>query len=100
MADPSSITTTSPTHGRTSGFKTLRAVFRSKKKDVKMIQFEYLPLAGSGEPTVDSSGLDYRDVLEESCMSTFRPVVGEIVPLERGADVFKQRQGGVVRLIN
>lgn len=62
--------------------------------------FEYLPPTASGEPTVDSSGMDCRDVLEEACMSTFRPVVNCVVPLEKGAEVFKTMSGGVVRLVN
>jgi len=33
-------------------------------------------------------------------MSTFRPVVNCVVPLEKGAEVFKTMSGGVVRLVN
>lgn len=93
---------------RPSGIKTLRTVFGSKRKDSKFIAFEYVSPIGSGEPEIDASGMDCRDVMEEPCMASFRPVLeGEnaVVPFERGADVFK-RQGWdecgvrVVRIIN
>ncbi|OXG41780.1 hypothetical protein C359_03196 [Cryptococcus neoformans Bt120] len=93
---------------RPSGIKTLRTVFGSKRKDSKFISFEYVSPIGSGEPEIDASGMDCRDVMEEPCMATFRPVLeGEsaVVPFERGAEVFK-RQGWdecgvrVVRIIN
>ena len=102
LVDPSTISTTVlPTHSRSSGFKTLRAAFGSKKKETKTINFEYLSPTGSGEPAVDSSGVDCRDVLEEACMSTFRPVVSCIRPLEKGGEVFKSLSGGgVVRIVN
>lgn len=79
--------------------KTLKAAFGSRKKDDKRIDFEYIPPTGSGEPAVDSSGVDCRDVLEESCMASFVPVVRTVVPFEKGAEVFKVN-GGVVRVIN
>jgi len=59
----------------------------------------YVPAPGTGEPTVDSSGLDPRDVMEEEGMDGLAPVVGKIVPFERGAEVFTGH-GGVVRIIN
>jgi hypothetical protein len=101
LVDPSSINTSaSPTHSRSSGFKTFKAAFGSRKKDEKRINFEYVPPTGSGEPAVDSSGVDCRDVLEESCMSTFVPVTPTVVPLEKGVEVFRLKSGGVVRIIN
>jgi NADPH:quinone reductase-like Zn-dependent oxidoreductase len=62
-------------------------------------------LAGTGEPNVDSSGLDCRDVLEEPAMEYLVPVVGRVVPFERGAELFVAPRepgtvGGVVRIIN
>jgi hypothetical protein len=94
----------------TSGFKSLRAAFSSKRKDSKFISFEYTPPAGSGEPEVDSSGMDCRDVLEDVGIVDYSPVVRgrgkeRIVPLERGAEVFREIPGmedigGIVRLIN
>ncbi|KJE06032.1 hypothetical protein I311_00168 [Cryptococcus gattii NT-10] len=99
-----------PSHmaSRPSGIKTLKTVFGSKRKDSKFIVFEYVSPIGSGEPEIDASGMDYRDVMEEPCMAFFKPVLqGEhaVVPFERGAQVFK-RQGWdecgvrVVRIIN
>jgi hypothetical protein len=93
-----------------SGFKSLRAAFGSKRKDSKHISFEYLAPAGSGEPEVDASGMDVRDVLEEMSMGDYVPVLRgrgreKVVPFERGADVFRELPGmegigGVVRLVN
>ncbi|WWD17310.1 hypothetical protein CI109_101750 [Kwoniella shandongensis] len=110
-------TVTSPPPGltsRPSGLKTLRAAFGSKRKESKFISFEYLPPVASGEPEVDSSGMDYRDVMEEPCMAIFRPMVDSVVPFEKGAEAFKRAGKGsyetgegsvegkisVVRLIN
>lgn len=76
-----------------SGFKSLRAAFGSKRQNSKSIIYEYLSPAGSGEPEVDSSGEDYRDVLEEPCMSTFRPVVSRLLPFEKGSDAFRGDSG-------
>lgn len=73
-----------------SGLKTLRAAFQSKRKDSKYIAFQYLPPAGSGEPELDASGLDLRDLLEEPCMSTFRPIVGDVWNFERGMEAFRR----------
>ena len=58
-----------------------------------------MPPAGTGEPEVDASGEDCRDVLEQASVKSFRPVVGDIVPFERGAGVFTP-YGGVVRMVN
>ncbi|OCF42889.1 hypothetical protein I317_03240 [Kwoniella heveanensis CBS 569] len=115
---------------RPSGLKTLRAAFTSsKRKESKFIAFEYLPPSGTGEPEVDTSGMDCRDVMEEPCMAIFKPHLpdnalpskpGEaamgagyggqqqrqemksVVHFERGADVFKKDWRGyrVVRVIN
>lgn len=99
-----------PSHmaSRPSGIKTLKTVFGSKRKDSKFIVFEYVSPIGSGEPEIDASGMDYRDVMEEPCMAIFKPVLeGEnaVVPFERGADVFKRQRWDecgvrVVRIIN
>lgn len=83
-----------------SGLKTLRAAFSSRRKTSKFIAFQHLPPAGSGEPEVDSSGMDCRDVLEDPGMAKFRPVVRETVPFERGAEAFREPEETVVRLIN
>ncbi|WVQ99409.1 hypothetical protein IAU59_006542 [Kwoniella sp. CBS 9459] len=113
---------------RPSGIKTLRAAFTSKRKESKFIVFEYLAPSGTGEPEVDSSGMDCRDVMEEPCMAIFKPHLPEnallsdqggmyggpqqhqqqqqevksVVHFERGAEVFKRNWRGyrVVRVIN
>ncbi|ORX36688.1 hypothetical protein BD324DRAFT_626824 [Kockovaella imperatae] len=93
----------SPIHNRTSGFKALRMAFANKRKDSKFISFEYLAPAGTGEPEVDASGMDCRDVLEDTAMVGFRPVVRDVFPLERGPEAFKPVKGphvSVVRLVN
>ncbi|KAK8864394.1 hypothetical protein IAR55_001642 [Kwoniella newhampshirensis] len=93
---PESTSFTSPPPGltsRPSGMKTLRAAFGSRRKESKFISFEYLPPVASGEPEVDSSGMDYRDVMEEPCMAIFRPVVDVVIPFEKGAEAFG-RGGG------
>lgn len=88
-------------NSRPSGFKNLRAAFASRRKESKYIAFECVAPAGSGEPEVDASGLDYRDVLEEPCISTFKPVVKNVWPLEKGMEAFRGRLGvSVVRLVN
>jgi hypothetical protein len=94
----------------TSGFRSLRAAFASKRKDSKNISFEYVPPAGSGEPEVDGSGMDCRDVLEEIVLADLCPVMRgkgkeRVVPFERGMEVFREipgigEVGGVVRLVN
>nr|ODN88342.1 hypothetical protein L203_02955 [Cryptococcus depauperatus CBS 7841] len=93
---------------RSSGIKTLRLVFSFKRKDLKQIVFEYISPTASGESEVDIAGMDCRDVMEESCMSIFRPVLDaeqDVVPFEKGQEAFKSqgwREGGtkVVRIIN
>lgn len=88
---------------KASGFKSLRMAFSNKRKDSKFINFVYLPPAGSGEPEVDTSGVDIRDTLEEATMDAFRPMVGQVLPFERGAEAFRWTKGqipAVVRLIN
>jgi hypothetical protein len=89
---------------RTSGFKTLKMAFKSKKKDAKHVNFEYIPPTGSGEPAVDSSGVDYRDVMEEECMNHFRPVLDHpAIFFEKARDAFVGggREGSkVVRIVN
>ncbi|ORY34019.1 hypothetical protein BCR39DRAFT_518148 [Naematelia encephala] len=96
---------------KASGLRTLRAAFSSSKRKAassKSISFEYLAPAGTGEPEVDSSGADCRDILEEPGLESLRPVVeGGVIVFERGAEAFGgQGQAGrlfearVVRLIN
>lgn len=88
-------------HSRPSGIRNLRAAFSSRRKESKYIAFEYLSPTGSGEPGVDASGVDCRDALEEPCISTFRPVVKNIWPLEKGMEAFRGRMGvSVIRLVN
>jgi NADPH:quinone reductase-like Zn-dependent oxidoreductase len=84
-----------------SGLKAFRAAFQSKRQTTKAISFEYLPPAGSGEPEVDGSGMDIRDVLEEPAIVAFRPVVSKTLPLEKGAEAFMGvPEGVVVRIIH
>ena len=100
--DPS-MPSNQPLHPRSGGFKALRAAFGSKKKDARNVSFEYLSPGGTGEPEVDSSGMDCRDVLEEAAMVSFRPVVKDVFPLELGAEAFKPVKGphvSIVRLAN
>ncbi|WWC61871.1 uncharacterized protein I303_104456 [Kwoniella dejecticola CBS 10117] len=118
-------------HSRPSGLKSLKAAFgssRSKQKDYKNINVEYLPAVGTGEPEVDSSGMDYRDIMEEPCMAIFRPHLPDsasikhnsslysgtdlnhndknqaktIVHFEKGHEIFKRDWEGVrvIRVIN
>ena len=88
-------------HRSTSGIKSLRAAFSSRRKDSKFVSFEYLPPTGCGEPEVDSSGVDCRDILEGPIMSAFRPVVEAVLPLEKGMEAFRGQHGvTVVRLVN
>jgi hypothetical protein len=82
-----------------SGLQTLRAVFTSRRKGSKFISFHHLVPAGSGEPEVDSSGMDCRDVLEEACMAVFRPVVRTAWPFEKGMEAFRSTGEAVIRLI-
>lgn len=50
---------------------------------------------------MDSSGMDIRDVLEETSIVDFRPVVTKTVPLEKGAEAFMGvPEGVVVRIIH
>lgn len=85
------------------GFK---GVFGSRAKDTKRIVYEYVHPAGAGEPEVDLAGLDYRDVLEEPILGVLHPPVNSLVPLERGAEVFRSKRMtdrtnvAVVRLVN
>ncbi|WRT66364.1 uncharacterized protein IL334_003319 [Kwoniella shivajii] len=104
---------------RPSGIKTLRAAFGSRRKESKFVQFEYLHPTGTGEPEVDTTGMDYRDVMEEPCMAIFKPHLPEfisptkyssgsmeslkgIVNFEKGYEVFKRDWEGVrvIRVIN
>ena len=97
----SSMSSSTSTQPRASGFKNIRSAFGSRRKDSKHISFQYLPPAGSGEPDVDTSGLDCRDVLEEECISSFMPVVKHIWPLEKGMEAFRGKIGtSVIRLAN
>lgn len=96
---------------RSKSLKNLRASFVGGRKhqNGRDVVFEYIHAAGAGEPEVDASGLDCRDVLEEPLMGMLRPVVdGQVVPFERGVKVFETMSrleglaGGVrvVRLVN
>ncbi|WVW83910.1 hypothetical protein I302_105932 [Kwoniella bestiolae CBS 10118] len=124
-SDSSSTSPTTPTlTSRPSGLKSLKAAFgssNSRRKDSKFVSVEYLPPTGSGEPEVDSSGMDYRDIMEEPCVAIFRPVLHEyinrknsmmpggegervktVVNFEKGQEVFRRDWEGVraVRVIN
>ncbi|WVQ72581.1 hypothetical protein IAR50_002139 [Cryptococcus sp. DSM 104548] len=98
---------------RPSGLKTLRLAFSSKRKDSKFIDLTYIPPTACGEPEVDSSGMDLRDVMEEPCMAIFKPFLDNgggdggpaILPFEKGREAFRYGGWGecgvrVVRLIN
>ncbi|ODO08828.1 hypothetical protein L198_00561 [Cryptococcus wingfieldii CBS 7118] len=98
---------------RPSGLKTLRMAFSSKRKDSKFIDLSYISPTACGEPEVDSSGLDLRDVMEEPCMAAFKPFLDNgggdggpaILPFEKGREAFRYGGWGecgvrVVRLIN
>lgn len=70
-------------------------------------RFEEIRPAGDGEAGVDLSGQDTRDVLEQQTVTMYRPVVGEIVPLEKAPELFVYKPGteerlraNVVRIIN
>lgn len=84
------------------GFK----MFHSRQKEAKRVVYEYVHPAGAGEPEVDSSGLDYRDILEEPILGVLHPPVNAVVPFERGAEVFRSKRMmdrtniAVVRLVN
>lgn len=66
----------------------------------------YVQPAGAGDAEVDTSGLDYRDVLEEPVLGVLHPAVGEVVPFEQGASVFSSKRNNdrlmvtVVRIVN
>lgn len=98
LVPPEQAASTKPENiAKPSGLKSFRLAFKSNKKQTtKSISFEYLPPAGSGEPEVDASGLDIRDVLEEPTIVTFKPVVTRTVPLEKGMEAFQGLQEGVV----
>lgn len=78
--------------------------FKSALGPRRRINIDYIHPAGTGEPEVDSSGLDCRDVLEEMGMvGALRPRVDAVVPFERGPEAFAKpyRLGiNVVRIIN
>lgn len=70
-------------------------------------RFEDIKPAGDGEAEVDHSGQDTRDVLEQQAVTMYRPVVGEVVPLEKAPELFVYKPGteerlraNVVRIIN
>lgn len=86
---------------RASGFKTLRQAFGAgKRKDSKTIMYEILLPAGTGEPEVDRSGEDYRDVLEGVGMERLEPIVKEVMTFEKGMEAFSGKGVKVVRLVN
>ncbi|KAL1409095.1 hypothetical protein Q8F55_005919 [Vanrija albida] len=96
-AEPSSAAAAAPPRAA-SGLANIKAAFSKAKKGQKNIKYTYVPPAGTGEPEVDASGLDTRDVLEEPVMAVLHPVVRHTVPLERGAEVFRWSSDGVDRL--
>lgn len=63
------------------------------------INTAFIVPAGMGEPTVDTSGLDPRDIMECPAMANLVPTPTTVVPFERGPEVFARRQGGVVRIV-
>lgn len=75
-------------------------------KRAKILSALYVQPAGAGDPEVDTSGLDYRDVLEEPVLGVLHPAVAEVVPFERGASVFASRRNmdrlrvAVVKIVN
>lgn len=79
---------------------------RFSRKRSKMVGTLFVQPAGAGDAEVDMSGLDYRDVLEEPVLGVLHPAVGEVVPFERGAEVFASRRNrdrlrvAVVRMVN
>ena len=92
---------TAKAQSRQSGFMSLRTAFGTRRKNSKFVVFEYLAPAGSGEPEVDTSGLDCRDVLEDPNIGAFRPVVRRVWPLEKGTEAFRDRKEvSVIRLVN
>ncbi|WVQ67676.1 uncharacterized protein L199_005880 [Kwoniella botswanensis] len=99
----SSSSPTTPTFtSRPSGLKSLKAAFggsNSRRKDSKYISVEYLPPTGSGEPEVDSSGMDYRDIMEEPCMAIFRPVIAEHIPRKHTSMVLGGEGEGRVKAV-
>ena len=101
VAPEISIPSATKAQSRQSGFRNLRAAFGSRRKDSKFVAVEYLAPSGSGEPEVDTSGLDCRDVLEDPSISAFRPVVKRVWPLEKGMEAFRDRKEvSVIRLVN
>ncbi|WWC70209.1 uncharacterized protein I206_104159 [Kwoniella pini CBS 10737] len=134
--DTNSSSSSSPnepkSNSRPSGLKSLKAAFgssKSNRKDSKYINIEYLNEIGIGEPEVDSSGMDFRDIMEEPCMAIFKPHLPEfiipkhnsinydssstfgsgqderlktIVNFEKGHEIFKRDWEGVrvIRVIN
>lgn len=94
-----------PERRRSMGF--LRGL--GKRHGFKNITVDYVQPAGAGEPEVDTSGQDCRDVLDEPALAALRPCVAKVVPFERGASVFTPglgREGvdrlgtSVVRIVN
>lgn len=96
-AEPSSAAVEAPPR-QASGFANIKAAFSKGKRGQKHIKYTYVPPAGTGEPEVDTSGLDTRDVLEEPVMAVLHPVVRHTVPFERGAEVFRYSSDGIDRL--
>ncbi|WOO82639.1 NADPH-dependent alkenal/one oxidoreductase [Vanrija pseudolonga] len=96
-AEPSSAAIAAPPR-QASGLANIKAAFSKSKRGQKHIKYTYVPPAGTGEPEVDTSGLDTRDVLEEPVMAVLHPVVRHTVPFERGAEVFRWSSDGIDRL--
>ncbi|EIW70664.1 hypothetical protein TREMEDRAFT_61172 [Tremella mesenterica DSM 1558] len=86
-----------PIPRRTSAFKSLF----TKRKDSKYINLLPVSPAGTGEPEVDSSGMDIRDVLEDELIPFLSPVSEGSVVFEKAREVFRSPGSGmVVRIIN
>ncbi|WWC89329.1 uncharacterized protein L201_004250 [Kwoniella dendrophila CBS 6074] len=108
--DTSSSPTSPKFSSRPSGLKSLKAAFggsssssssrHNSRKDSqnKFISIEYLnPIGSNQEPEVDSSGMDYRDIMEEPCMAIFKPNLPEYISLKQSSVLYNttyQNQDG------
>ncbi|KAL7421576.1 hypothetical protein Q5752_003345 [Cryptotrichosporon argae] len=100
LCEPDSSMTVTPISAKSSSIKTFRAAFASRRKTSKSIAFEHVCSPGTGEPELDASGLDRRDMLEEAKLAALEPTVGEVVRFEKGASAFQKSATSVIRIIN